>query len=82
MLEVNILARRVKLPPVRDPLKRVPVRLRVALVVDEASELLERLEGAVATADHGLVVVVVYALAPELVLTFGRVDYWSVSYNV
>lgn len=50
---------RIKLPPIRHPLQRIPIRLRVPLVVNETTELLERLEATVATADHGLVIVIV-----------------------
>mmetsp|Transcript_11490 Transcript_11490/g.22897 ORF Transcript_11490/g.22897 Transcript_11490/m.22897 type:complete len:316 (-) Transcript_11490:127-1074(-) len=66
VLEVDVLARGVELLPVRNPLQRVPVGLGVALVVDEASELLDGLEGTVTTHHLGLIVVVVDAIAPEL----------------
>ena len=58
--------RRVELLPVHEPLQWLAVGLRVALVVEEAPELLDGLIRPIPTLHHGLVVVVVDALPPFL----------------
>ena len=49
--DVQVVLGRVELPPVGNPLEGVAVGLRVALVVYETTELLNRLVSAVAATD-------------------------------
>ena len=58
--------RRVELLPVHEALQRLAVGLGVALVVEEAPELLDGLVRSVSALHHGLVVVVVNSLPPFL----------------